>query len=254
MGVKTVITPEDLPHSLGIKTLKESSDGVMDSVYFLDDARVLKIFENATEDTVTEELKLLAHCAKLPITAPEGEILRICGKPALIYRRCQGKSLKSAEVDEIQQIGVFLRNFHAQTAAQQSCNEKLFETSRLERMIRESGMPIFETLFKRIDLTLRNDGVIHGDLFLDNALFEEGRLSCVIDFTQACNGDFLFDLAVVNLSWCDSEAKTKTLLESYGATLNTEEFRPYCEYAALFYCVNRYLNGGNYHELLEKLL
>lgn len=254
MGVKTVITPKDIPVSLGVTSLEASIDGVMDSVYVLNGERVLKIFETAEAEAVEEERKLLALCEMLPLAKPMGETLRICGKPALIYRRCGGKSLKSAGVAEIQQIGAFLRDFHTQTAAQQSSNERLFEKSRLAQMIRESDMPIFETLFTAIDLTLRNDGVIHGDLFLDNALFEEGKLSCVIDFTQACNGDFLFDLAVVDLSWCDSEAKTKALLESYGATISTEELLPYREYAALFYCVNRYLNGGNYHELLERLL
>lgn len=254
MGVKTVITLEDLPHSLRIKTLKASTDGVMDSVYFLDDAQVLKIFENANEDIVTEELKLLAHCGSLPIARAAGGVLCIRNKPALIYHRCHGKSLKNADIEDIQQIGAFLKALHTHTTALQSTNTKLFEKSRLEEMIRESDMALFETLFKRIDLTLRDDGIIHGDLFMDNALFNEGSLSCVIDFTQACNGDFLFDLAVVDLSWCDNESKTEALLESYGATLSTEEFQAYREYATLFYCVNRFLNGGNYQELLERLL
>ena len=254
MGVKSVITLDDLPQSLEITSLEASIDGVMDSVYFLNGERVLKIFETAETEAVEEERKLLALCETLPLAKPIGEVLSICGKPALIYRRCGGKSLKSAGVAEIRQIGAFLRGFHTQTAAQQSSNEKLFEKSRLKQMIQESNVEIFDTLFKRIDLILRNDGIIHGDLFLDNALFEEGRLSCVIDFTQACNGDFLFDLAVAGLSWCDSEEKTKALLESYGATISAEEFHPYREYATLFYSVNRYLNGGNYHELLERLV
>jgi homoserine kinase type II len=254
MGVKTVIALEDLPSALSVISFEASMDGVMDSVYFLNGDRVLKIFENANEDTVTEELKLLAHCGTLPIAAPLGEMVRICNKPALIYHRCHGKSLKSAEINEIRVIGTFLRSFHTLTATRQSTNERLFEKYRLEEMIRESDMAIFDTLFKKINLTLRNDGIIHGDLFLDNTLFEEGRLSCVIDFTQACNGDFLFDLAVVDLSWCDNEGKTQTLLESYGATISAEEFRSYREYATLFYSVNRYLNGGNYQELLERLL
>lgn len=254
MGVKTVVTFSDLPETLGIKTLIPSTDGVMDSVYFTDDDRVLKIFETASEEAVEEEVKLLAHCGSLSVSKPLGEVFRIQSKPALIYRRCSGESLKCAGVDEVKQIGAFLRAFHHITAARQSTNERLFERSRLERMIRETKSEIFDTIAKKIDLPLRNDGIIHGDLFLDNALFVEGRLSCVIDFTQACNGDFYFDLAVADLSWCDSDEKTEALLESYGATLTLDEFRPYREYATLFYSVNRYLNGGNYQELLEKLV
>ncbi|DAB39447.1 MAG: hypothetical protein A2023_07780 [Sulfuricurvum sp. GWF2_44_89] len=254
MGVKTVITLADLPQSLEITSLEASKDGVMDSVYFLNDERVLKIFENATVASVEEERKLLILCETLPIAKSLGEVLSICGKPALIYRRCHGKSLKSAEINEVREIGTFLRSFHTLTATRQSANEPLFERSRLERMIRESNVEIFDTLLKKIDLRLRNDGIIHGDLFMDNALFKGGSLSCVIDFTQACNGDFLFDLAVTDLSWCDSDEKTEALLESYGATISAEEFQSYREYATLFYSVNRYLNDGNYQELLERLL
>lgn len=254
MGVKTVVTLSDLPETLGVKTLIPSTDGVMDSVYFLDDDRVLKIFESADAESVEEELKLLSHCEALSVSKPEEEMFWVQDKPALIYRRCRGESLKCAGVDEVKQIGAFLRSFHRKTAARQSTNERLFEKSRLERMIQETRCEMFDTIVKKINIALCNDGIIHGDLFLDNALFLEGKLSCVIDFTQACNGDFYFDLAVVALSWCDSDEKIEALLESYGATLTLDEFRPYREYATLFYSVNRYLNGGNYQELLEKLV
>lgn len=254
MGVKTSIQLTDLPVSLSAVSLRPSIDGVMDSVYFLDDDRVMKIFETADEETVREELRLLSACAALPVTRPVGEIVIVCDKPALIYRRCGGKSLKTAKIDHIRQIGTFLREFHTLSRSVCSTNERLFEKERLADMIRQSGMSVFETLFRSIDLVLRNDGIIHGDLFLDNALFEHDTLSCVIDFTQACNGDFLFDLAVVDLAWCRDEEQTGTLLESYGAEIGIEEFRVYRNYATLYYCVNRYVNGGNYQELLEKLV
>lgn len=254
MGVKTSIHPTDLPEGLSIFPLIPSADGVMDTVYFLGDDRVLKIFETADEETLREELRLLALCEALAVSRPVGEIITVCHKPALIYRRCNGKSLKVAQTAHIHQIGVFLREFHTLSRSVCSTNERLFEKERLADMIRQSGIPVFETLFRTIDLVLRNDGIIHGDLFLDNALFENDTLSCVIDFTQACNGDFLFDLAVVDLAWCRDEEQTGTLLESYGAEIGIEAFRAYRNYATLYYCVNRYLNGGNYQELLEKLL
>ncbi|MCK9371900.1 MAG: phosphotransferase [Sulfuricurvum sp.] len=254
MGVKTTLFLDDLPPFLDAKTIHPTQDGVTDSVYLIDEKWVVKLFEQSSVKSVEEELRLLTLCKTLPIATSVGNILTIHTKPALIYRRCCGESLKNATVDDVKQIGAFLKAFHAKTSTLQSTNEKLFERARMEGMIRETNVEIFDTLFKKIDLTLRNDGIIHGDLFLDNALFEGGSLSCVIDFSQACNGDFLFDLAVAALSWCDSDEKTEALLESYGATLTLDEFRPYREYATLFYSVNRYLNGGNYQELLEKLV
>jgi homoserine kinase type II len=45
-------------------------------------------------------------------------------------------------------------------------------------------------------------GVIHGDLFRDNVLWEAGRITAVLDFEQASAGSFAYDLAVCLNDWC----------------------------------------------------
>jgi homoserine kinase type II len=60
------------------------------------------------------------------------------------------------------------------------------------------------------------DGVIHGDLFPDNVLFESGE-AVLLDFEQASGGSFVYDLAVCLLSWCwESEAGGRALVGAYG--------------------------------------
>jgi len=65
-------------------------------------------------------------------------------------------------------------------------------------------------------------GVIHADLFRDNALFEGERLSGIIDFYYAHNGPFVYDLAVCVADWCFSatgldNVRARALLGAYDA-------------------------------------
>lgn len=45
-------------------------------------------------------------------------------------------------------------------------------------------------------------GIIHGDLFRDNVLWDGDRLSAVLDFEQASGGSLPYDLAVCLNDWC----------------------------------------------------
>jgi len=64
-------------------------------------------------------------------------------------------------------------------------------------------------------------GVIHGDLFRDNVLFEgEGQVVAVLDFEQASGGSLAYDLAVAINDWAwaggaPRAAQAKALLAGY---------------------------------------
>ncbi len=74
-------------------------------------------------------------------------------------------------------------------------------------------------------------GVIHADLFPDNVLFMQEKVSGLIDFYFACNDMYAYDLAVMLNSWCFEPdgaynvTKGRALLAAYqsGRALTRDE-------------------------------
>ncbi|HEX3593780.1 MAG TPA: phosphotransferase, partial [Polyangiaceae bacterium] len=58
---------------------------------------------------------------------------------------------------------------------------------------------------KRRDRTAPS-GVIHGDLFRDNVLWQGERIAALIDFESVSHGPFAFDLMVTIHAWCYGDA------------------------------------------------
>lgn len=253
MGVKTSITLDQLNNVIDVTTLTPTVHGVHDTVYILDDAFVLKLFEESTMESIEAEISLLHSCASLPVTQIVANPLTIHGKPALLYKKCQGANLTHPTRSEIEQIGAFLKAFHSRTQGQKSTNTPLYGRQRLKQLIDQTQHFPFLDVFNRLDMPFQNDGIIHGDLFIDNASFHEGRLSCVYDFGEACNGDFRFDLAVAALSWCPEDKDIAYLLGGYEADFTPDDIASYVSYSALYYSVTRFLSGRNFDDLWEKI-
>ncbi|MCG3173648.1 MAG: Homoserine kinase [Myxococcota bacterium] len=78
-------------------------------------------------------------------------------------------------------------------------NEPLFRTSLPERHFLAIRRACDELLAHAPAET--PGGAIHADLFPDNVLYENGRLTGIIDFGAACTGRFIDDLATFISSW-----------------------------------------------------
>jgi homoserine kinase type II len=60
-------------------------------------------------------------------------------------------------------------------------------------------------------------GIIHGDLFRDNVLFDDARLVALLDFEQASLGAWVYDLAVCINAWCFSGSFAPRLVRAMVA-------------------------------------
>lgn len=197
---------------------------------------VLTIFEHHDALAVEGFINLGRHLAEqgVPVPGPmadtQGEYLHLLkGKPAILCPCLPGSHPETLSPDHCQQIGAALARFHLAGKGLE-----LDENNRGLRWWPEVGRELIqaslasaslgdalltdeqqEVLMDEVEFQESNTerwsklprGLIHGDLFHDNALFvihqEEGeKLGAILDIYNACQDAWLFDLAIVANDWC----------------------------------------------------
>jgi len=66
----------------------------------------------------------------------------------------------------------------------------------------ETALTTIQSILGRADVGALPRGVIHGDIFRDNVLFDHNTLTGIIDFHHAAHGPLIFDLGVIVNDWC----------------------------------------------------
>ena len=210
--------------------LEEISAGIENSNFFvntLDQSGVQRWVLTLLEQTYSSrELMLpLNRCllnSGLPVAAIQsnrsGESVTQCeGKPAILARRLPGVHPTNPTSSQCSAIGRFLARFH-HAATKVRSHALLFNrdlnwlqrhADEVRRHLPYSDQALLrqvlaqlKSLFGRYDVTRLPTGIIHGDLFRDNVLFDERGLSGVLDFHHAGEHYLLFDIAVAANDWC----------------------------------------------------
>ena len=258
MGIKTAIKHSELPLKYQSYKLLPTSDGNVATVYLLDNIYVLKIFEIDTDCSSIKNEELIL-CALKDFGVPKIiDSFSIKGHKAVIYTQISGDCIKSPTLAHIREIGAFLKLLHTKCKHILITPTNRYQKVQLQEMIHLSGNKKLQNYFKSINIELKVEGIIHGDLFLDNCKFKGNKLNGVFDFVDSTRGDYHFDLAVIVVGWCFEEEilnveKTKTLLSSYGSNIDMHIFKNYIKYALLYYATMRFNDKRNYHILLEQL-
>lgn len=218
------------------------SDGIENTNYFVNTSQgqyVLTIFEELSAQELPYFLDLMAFLAEHevpsahPIEDNSGVFLRtLKNKPAALVIRLTGKGIDNPNIEQCRALGDSLGELHAvshQFSEQRNnprgptwwremsvkLDDKLSST---ERKLLDTEMS-FQSKHRRDELP---SGVIHADLFRDNALFDENKLTGIIDFYYACNDVQLYDLAITVNDWCSNtggsldSARISAMLEGYA--------------------------------------
>jgi len=205
--------------------LVEIAEGVENSNFVLvtrEGRFILTIFERRVSvDDLPFFLNLMQYlsrsgvCCPVPIKARDGNILgEIHGKPAAVLTHLKGVSKANPEVGDCRALGGILAALHL--AGQSFSEDRPNDLSLKDwpNLLTQIGADA-NALSKGIVSDLRNEieylerswpenlpqGIIHGDLFPDNVLFQDGDVSGVIDFYFSCQDFFAYDLAICLNSW-----------------------------------------------------
>ncbi len=210
--------------------------GMQNSNYFVTTASgryVLTLFEQIDPAELDFYLALQAHLAAAGVPAPQpfadpaGRRWRmLCGKPAALCSCLPGKAAEAPDAAQCAALGQALAQLHGAARdfphpPPNPCGAawRARVGARLLAVLdgEEAALLAEELAFQADqDWSGLPRGVIHADLFRDNALWSsDGRLSGVLDFYFAGEDALLFDLAVVVNDWCTDAERFRALVAGY---------------------------------------
>ncbi|MCB1691326.1 MAG: homoserine kinase [Pseudomonadales bacterium] len=221
------------------------TSGIENSNYFVtlevpgDEAEfVLTITEGLTFEDVPffNELFRILERSGLPVPVPQKTLdgmssTIFCGKPAWLFPRLPGRHPQSVTPEQCRTIGNALARLHEGAAATRYKRANPYDLDFLTRTFTEErsrlasdDAAMLERIFepyKALGADELPAGIIHGDLFRDNALFEGEELTGIIDFYHACTDFLAQDVAITINDWCTAPEgqqvpeKVAALMEGY---------------------------------------
>lgn len=232
MSVYTVISDQEFSEIIGLYQLGQyqSSQGILAGIentnYFISTSKgkyVFTLFEIIDRQQANLYLTLLNELAEAGIKCPQPVadannrlVNTFRQQPYCLVTRLNGKNITTANKQQCMAIASELAKFHSHRFSSISLSDPLF--------INRRGKDWRESVFKKIqhhipasdasllahELKLAYEfddsqlpkGIIHADLFKDNALFDGDNLVGVIDFNDACYGTYLYDIAITVNAWC----------------------------------------------------
>ncbi len=225
----------------GLEKLEGIAQGVENTNFFLTTTTgryVLTLFEHIPPEDLPFYVGLMDHLAKsriacpAPIARDDGAMLgSLNGKPAVIVTRLPGTPLERPDADDCAAVGAVLAAIHVAAveydASLDNWRGAQWRESFAARLTpklsaAENALIASENAFQAaIDDSVMPRGIIHGDLFRDNVLWDDESGAGVIDFYFACDDALLFDVAIAVNDWCvkpdatlDGE-RVKALIEGY---------------------------------------
>lgn len=256
MAVYTDLSDDDLDTLLGAydlgraRAFKGIAEGVENSNFLLETEAgrfILTIFEKRVRaDDLPFFMAVMAQLAAAGVPAPQpmrlrdgGLIGQVHNKPCAIVTFLNGLSPRRPSAAQCRAIGVGLARLHIALQG--------FAMQRTNALSLPSWAPLIaphtdiaEALRPGLAANIGADlevlrqhwpaglpsGVIHADLFPDNALFLDDALGGVIDFYFACTDALAYDLAICINAWCFESDRSYNLTKGMALVAGYQSVRP----------------------------
>ena len=240
MAVHSILTEKDIKKILNNYNIGELisfigiKDGIENTNYLIRtevNKFILTIFENRVKSSELPFFyDLMQNSFNKKINCPT-VVERLNGKTSVLFQKKQtsiftflnGKCLKNWNFNNCYDIGFMLGKFHKKNKNFKKRINNHFGIKEWKKLFSKCKQDInkilpFEKDFieKELAFLVKNwplnslpKGIIHADLFPDNVLFENRKISGIIDFYFSCYDFLAYDLAILVNAWCFSKKNFK---------------------------------------------
>ncbi len=212
-----------------LQSLRGIQSGIENTNYFVttrdvlgEREFVLTLFERLTFEQLPFYLHLMKHLAQHGIPVPDpaadrhGEILHtVCGKPAAVVDKLEGHHELAPTADHCAQVGAMLARMHLAGRDYNRHQPNLRGLAWWNETVPVALPHVTpeQAALLKSELAFQNHvagssacaalprGPVHADLFRDNVMFQDGRLTGFFDFYFAGVDSWLFDVAVCLNDW-----------------------------------------------------
>jgi len=172
-------------------------------------------------------------------------ITRHQGKPTLLKPYIVGQVEKKLDEDMFSQVGAAMASLHEIPSPDYLPDQHAYGLETFPRVMDKGINLEYENWLGQMD-TIPSGlprGLIHGDVFYDNVLFDGKKFKALIDFEEACQYYKVFDLGMAVVGLCTERSKiilpnVRSLVKGYHTIrmlegAEKEILQLFIEYAAI---------------------